>query len=209
MKTDTYFRQFKINLLYGVRIFAIPALLINIIILLFLSIGLDQAMWDVDFIGSVIISLLIIAPFLLASILGIVIISFIVSSNKRLPNIMVFILGALIGIVIVAILFRLWSYEFTSLPSVSTVLLLAYVGQRMNRLANLDSSLEVELRGGLWMVLVALIGSLTFVLTSYKVYWAILDSYIYLGKALSLSLPFAVLLGFFIGFIIKKIQRPA
>ncbi len=208
MKTDTYFQQFKTNLFHGGRIIVVPTLLIDLIILLFLAMGLDQAMWDVEFIGGVIMSLLIITPFLLISLLGIVIISLIISSNKQLSNITVFILGAVIGIVIVtignyvSILFEL--DEFTALPSVSTIFLLAYVGQKMNSQANLVFETGLEFRAVLWMALIAFAGSFAFALTRGP-YFDILSVYISLGHAVSISLPVAILAGFLIGFNIKKI----
>ncbi len=216
MKTINYFQHFKTSLFHGVRVVAIPTLLASAIILSYLSIGIAQE-FDIEFIGGVIISSLYLIPFLFSSFLGIVIISIIITSCKRLPNITVFILGILIGIVILAIgnyiasLFGVGSDEFTSLPSVFTVFLLAYAGQKMNRQANLDSSLELELRGGLWMALIAFVGSLTFVLIQYKngIYWGSLYTYMGLGKALSISLPFAIPVGFLIGFMIKKSRKTA
>jgi hypothetical protein len=218
MKSSAYFQQFKANLVYGVRIVTFPAILTSTILLLYLSTGFDQAMWDVDLFISIIGSLFYIVPFLFNSFWGLIVISLIISSRKKLPNIAVFGLGVLIGVVVLAIgnyvsrLFGLESDEFSTLSSISTVFLLAYVGPKMNRHANLDTSLlELELRGGLWMALIAFIGAFAFALIKYKnnIYWGSLYIYSSLGKALSIALPIAVSIGFMIGFIIKKTQKPA
>jgi hypothetical protein len=218
MKSSAYVQQFKTNLVYGIRIVAFPTMFISITLLLYLSPGFDVAMWDVEFFVAMLISLFYIVPFLFNSFLGLIVISLVISSRRKLPNIAVFGLGALIGVLILAIgniissLFGFASDEFSTLSSISTVFLLAYVGQKMNRHANLDTSLlELELRGGLWMALIAFVGAFAFALIKYKnnIYWGSLYLYSSLGKGLSIALPIAVSVGFMIGFIIKKTQKPA
>ncbi len=222
MKTETYFHQFKSNFFYGARIVVAPTLLINIFFILFLSIGLEHATWDIEFIDGVIISLLIVTPFLLFTFLGIAIISLVISSNKRFSNIAGFTLGALTGTVVVvignliSILFELMSFEFTSLPSIATIVLLAYAGTKMNKQANLDTEIKstglelrtVLLRTILRMAVIACIGSIAYVLHR-EGYLDILSIYINLGYALSISLPIVFLTGLLIGFFIKKIPKPA
>lgn len=179
-------------------------------------------MWDINLTDGVIISLLFITSFLIMTFLGVVFISAIISSHKNFSNRAAFILAVLIGTVIVAtgnyifILFGFMSYEFSSLPSVSTILLLAYVGPKMNRRANLEAESKLRelelravlLRAVLWIALIVFIGSIVYML-AYEGYLDILNIYIYLGYALAISLPAAILAGFLLGFIIKKIPRPA
>lgn len=222
MKTDTYFQKFKAILFYGTRIITAPILVINVFLVLFLAIGLDQAMWDIEFIDGVIISLLVITPFLLFAFLGIVIISLIISSNNFFSDTTAFILGALIGTAVVAIgnliyfLFELISFEFTSLTSIVTIVLLAYAGLKMNRQANLDAETKlaglelrtVLLRAGSWATLIICIGSIAYLLAS-EGYLDLLSIYIYLGYALSISLPIVFLARLLIDFLIKKIPKPA
>lgn len=156
---------------------------------------------------------------MLIAFLGIVFISAIISTNRKLSNIAVFLIGGLIGIAIIAIgdcVFLLFGsgygfiFEFLSLPSITTIILLAYLGQKMNRQASLDLEtklLDWELRASLWLAVIASIGSLAFVV-NHEEYGDMLDVYIRLGFALSISLPSAILVGFLIGFVIKKLPRP-
>ncbi|MBK9925357.1 MAG: PQQ-binding-like beta-propeller repeat protein [Anaerolineales bacterium] len=221
MKTGNYFQQFKAILFYGIRIIAVPTLLINIFFVLFLSIGLSQAMWDIELIDGILISLLIITPFLLLTFLGIVIVSLIISLNKKFSDITAFTLGALIGIAIaatgniVSFLFELMSFEFISLPSIVAVVSLAYIGQKTNRQFNLEAETNlagldlrtVLLQATSWTIMIVCIGSIGYLLAS-EGYLDLLSIYIYLGYALSISLPAVFLARLLIGFLVKKIPKP-
>jgi hypothetical protein len=213
MKTDTSLQKFKSYLFYGVKTGAVPLFLFSLVFGSILAIGLKAMMWDITLTMAIVASLLTITPFIVFAFLGVVVISAVVAANKKLSNVAVFLVGLWVGLVIVGIadyfLSVLVGYDFLLLPSTVTVVLLAYVGQKINRHANRDSSMDIELRGSLWMVFVVFIGSLVFVLIHYNAYLISLDTYVYLGSALSFSLPFAILIGFLMGFVIKKVRKPA
>jgi outer membrane protein assembly factor BamB len=218
MKTNTYFQRFKIVFFYGARLVAGPALFIYISLILFLSMGLDQAMWDVDFFDGVVISLLVLAPSLILTLLGITLVSLIVSSNKRFSDIAASILGIMTGVVMLGIAylastsFELMDFYYTSMPSAVPTLLLAYAAPEMNRRASLDVESpeapikfrRVLLQAVLWMAVIACVGSIAWVLTDAG-YLDMLTIYVYLGYALSISLPVILLAGLFI----HKIPKPA
>ncbi len=133
-------------------------------------------MWDVELLDGVIFAIILITPFVIITIIGIALTSAIIASNKKLSNIPAYILGALVGIALmtignaIIIYFGVMHFEFTSLPSIVTIILLTYVGSKMNVQANSEAETKstklmmrtVLLRAVLWIALFACAGSVVY-----------------------------------------------
>lgn len=214
MKTDTFFQRFKTNYFFGVKVTIWPLLLIDTIITLLLAKGLEGRVWDIDFAAGLFISFFVIIPYVLVTFVGIVTISVLTSINKTFSNNAAFLMGGLIGVIVGEIAIQvdngLWLWDgFLSLPLIATAILLARAGLKINEQVNQVGVVKTpELQMAGWLGSIAFIGSIVIVFNKLN-YWDYESIYYRLGHALSLSLSSAILMGFLIGFLSRKIPRPA
>lgn len=158
MNTDTYIERIKILIFKGIKISAIPALVINAFIAILISLFLNavEPSWDFTFTDGVFHALIDFAIFTFVVFLGIVLISLVLAYlNRGLTNVTAGFWGAIIGLVcaitanmVLLIIFYFPSGYFSeymfdfffgqvipiySLSSLATICILAYVFLSLNK----------------------------------------------------------------------------
>jgi len=158
MKNSTYLERIKILIFKGVKISAIPALLINAFIAILISLFLNaiEPSWDFTFTYGLFHVLIDFSIFTIVVFLGIVLISLVLAYlNRGLTNITAGFGGAIIGIVcaitanmVLLIIFYFpggyffeYMFDFLfgqvipiySLSSLATICILAYISLSLNK----------------------------------------------------------------------------
>ncbi|MBV6392153.1 MAG: hypothetical protein KPEEDBHJ_01375 [Anaerolineales bacterium] len=219
---------------FGLKISLLPALLINSFFAVLTSIMVNEIepSWDFTFQSGILLSVLVFATFMILATVGISrISSYLASHERRLSDISSIFLGLSTGTALVILgnfFLMVVSYVqifiVSSLHSIVTILLLAFLGRRMNKFSNERFSneevhhqvdlVQLELHTAWWTILVACIGCGVFVIIdtidtllfggSPWPYLEIMGAVPLLGNSLLITLPFAFAGGYLLGLATKK-----
>lgn len=237
MKTESDAQRYNLFLTYGRKIGLVPAILIDFIFGVLISINMNgqEPSWDFTLGTGIFLTTVVFITFMGITYSGIAWISSLLASSKRVfSDISAVFLGLSIGTVVVivgnlilTVISYLEIFLFAELLSVFTILLLAHIAQRINKYAHSDVTTEVvnystkssqtELYGAWWAIQATCVGCTIFVLIDTiaghlleKYPWMIIEpigAIIPLGMILSGALPFAVAGGLFLGLMVKKINQ--
>lgn len=257
MKTDTRAKNFKSFLIEGVRIIAVPVLLMLPIIAVANAIGMTsgEPSWEYPTLATrVLDAVFIVIPFILVLLLGVVVVSIVLFyRNKKLTNISAIFLGVIVGTILVTIanigfsFIFYYPYDFRALFSnlfhevlwlfsplnIATIVALAFATRRLNKVSvsaiapnDFDDTKKVERIGlhGAWMAAkYAFIGcvilTVVFIIYTYATEYTVITktsswkfefvfvSFLELGIALTITLPFTLVCGYMLGTVIQRAQN--
>lgn len=165
MENATYFQRLKTLIQRGIKAAIIPALLVNISFALLISIieNATEPSWDFTLRDGIFLTALNTGVFMSIVFVGIVLIGLVLAIWKsRLPNILAVTVGLIIGAIpLIAGNYMLYILFFTPsfrnletffgqflllffIPDVVNILVLTYVGQKMNNVGVLRKSLSTK-----------------------------------------------------------------